>query len=95
VYVNQPTGNPNPHNFIIEEVMAIGKFVIARVRYPDCSNYEGRKVLVFEGTTTRTLQTQVALDPHFCDSKVHPSPVARFEPTNRGWNYAISFCQSA
>jgi hypothetical protein len=86
-------GNPNPCNFQIVRCESVGHFVVALVRYPECLNFEGQKILVFEGISEEVVKNLDSIDPHFCDSD-HPSPVARFVPTHRGWDYAIQFCKS-
>jgi hypothetical protein len=100
VYIDRPvqvqtSGNPNPKNFRIMQSEKIGRFVILLVHYPDCHNFEGDKILVFEDVSLATLQGLTSLDPHFCDSKAHSSPVARFVPTLNGWVYATKFCKHA
>lgn len=86
-----PAGNPDPRNFELLQVVQVDDFVIALVSYPDCKNYEGEKILVFEDTTKERIQAALELDPHFCDDN-HLSPVARFKPTKAGWNRARRFC---
>ena len=86
-------GNPNPRNFQIVQCESIGHFVVALVRYPECLNFEGQKILVFEDISAETIKNLNSIDPHFCDSD-HPSPVARFVPTQKGWSYAIQFCKT-
>ena len=39
-------GNPKPNNFIVERTEQCGQFYVSVVRYPDCTNYEGKKILV-------------------------------------------------
>jgi hypothetical protein len=92
--LNTVEGNPNPKNFRILQSERIGRFVILLVNYPDCNNFEGDKILVFEGVSVDELQSLTSLDPHFCDSKVHPSPLARFVPTLNGWVHATKFCKN-
>ncbi len=89
------TGNPNPARFKLLRVERAKRFVVALVEYPDSLNYEGRKILVFENTTVAEVKSQKTLDPHFCDSGRHLSPVARFVPSGKGWKYAKSFCRTA
>ena len=84
-------GNPDPKNFVIERAEMFGLHVVTEVVYPDCKNYEGRKILVFKGCTIAYLAKQEFLDPHFCHNSTHPSPFARFEPTEDGW-YAARLC---
>jgi len=81
-------GNPNPLNYDILRSKQVGKNVVMEVLYPDCKNYEGRKILVFANTTIRKITDQGILDPHFSENKKYISPFARFEPTNVGWKMA-------
>jgi hypothetical protein len=80
-------GNPDPRRFTIEQTVQIGACVVARVRYHGVANYEGMKVLLYQGVTELQLHTARSLDPHFCDDD-HLSPFARFEPTASGWEAA-------
>ncbi len=88
------TPNPDPNNYRIEEVKTIGKYLIVRVQYPDCTNYEGQKILVYEDVSVEDLINQKLIDPHFCNNKKFKSPVARFVPTVRGQKMAIIFAQA-
>ena len=87
--------NPNPLHFEILQLKKIGRFVIVMIRYPDCSNYEGKKILVFENVRINTIKSLKYIDPHFCNCVKHPSPVARFKPDQSGFRYAVDFCQYA
>ena len=83
-------GNPNPQRFEILRVAKQGTFLIVEVRYPDCTNYEGRKILLFKGNMTEAkLRRLESLDPHFTNNSQVAAPVARFEPTPNGWDMAI------
>ncbi len=82
--------NPDPRNFSIEKITRVGKHVVVRVRYPNCQNYEGEKVLLIRNTTEGQVRAATFLDPHFCESSVHLTPFARFEPTEAGWQAAIA-----
>lgn len=88
-------GNPNPANFKILQSEKVGRFVIIMVRYPECLNYEGKKILVFKDVRLKEIEGLGFLDPHFCNSGHHPSPIARFVPTSQGFKYAMLFCQQA
>jgi len=83
--------NPNPRNFRIGVFESQGPYMAVRVKYPDCKNYEGDKILAFKGLNINKLMNARFIDPHFCDSGKHPSPIARFEPTNEGWRMARKF----
>ncbi len=92
--------NPNPARFSIKETIQIGKVLVAKVHYPDCTNYEGVKVLVFSNCKDEDLRKRKTLDPHF--SPFHyvetynlhlNGPIARFEPSDKGWELAIKFAE--
>ncbi len=89
------TGNPNPANFQIIKDKKVGRFAVVWVNYPDSKNYEGNKILVFENISLKKIREMKSIDPHFCDEGAHTSPVARFIPTSKGWDYAASFCENA
>lgn len=88
-------GNPNPSDFEILKLERVKHFTIMLVKYPDCFNFEGKKILVFKTLVLGDIKKVSSLDPHFCDSAKHPSPVARFVPTDEGWEYAAVFCNNA
>jgi hypothetical protein len=96
--VETPTrtgGNPDPKNWKVLRASEHGKFLIVGLKYPDCTNYEGAKLLVFEGLTLKKLLKQKLVDPHFFESgKKYKSPIARFEPTERGWKMAERFVRA-
>lgn len=94
VYVDRPVpvqGNPNPSNYELLKIEQIGKFLLIKIRYPDCSNYEGVKILVFKNVELTALINQHNIDPHFSDSKKHHHPIVRFVPTDEGWEMAKKF----
>lgn len=88
VQINQ-LPNPNPKNFEILRTAEIKEFTIIEIKYPDCTNYEGRKILVYKAASKDVINQKI-IDPHFCDGN-HLSPVARFEPTEFGWEAAKLF----
>lgn len=83
-----PLGNPDPDNYQIVKAEEHGKWLIVQIRYPDCTNFEGNKILVFKDTTLIQLVNQKVIDPHFFNDKKFKSPVARFVPTEEGWDMA-------
>ena len=91
VYVPDPR-NPDPKNFRIVHSMKVGKYVILKVKYPGCTSFEGKKLLVYRDVGLRKLLASTELDSHFCDDPTHPSPVARFRPDDQGWGDAMRFC---
>jgi hypothetical protein len=80
--------NPDPSNFEILQGGMNKNFTIVRVRYPDCDNFEGEKILVYKGPVLKEIMKQKKLDPHFCD-KCPLSPIARFAPTEEGLSLAL------
>jgi hypothetical protein len=60
------------------------------INYPDCTNYEGNKILVFHNISVEEIANANTIDPHFCD-KDHVSPIARFRPSKDGWSMAEAF----
>ena len=58
--------------------------LLIEIKYLDCTNYEGRKILYYKDCTMDELEKQALIDPHFSENKEFKSPVARFEPTNKG-----------
>lgn len=84
-----PLPNPNPENWEILSAEQISDYLIVKIKYPDCNNYEGEKILVYHGVTLKQLKSQKCLDPHFSDRKDGIYPIARFSPTStRGDGFA-------
>lgn len=87
------SGNPDPFNYKIVQAKEAGRFLILKINYPDCTNYEGNKILVFRDLTLIDLVNQRIIDPHFfADSKL-VSPIARFVPTDEGWDMAVKLTE--
>lgn len=80
--------NPDPSNFHVHSFEKLGKFVLVYASYPDCTNFEGNKVLLFYNVNLNKLVKQETLDPHFSTKKDAYYPIARFEPTAAGWSLA-------
>ncbi len=85
-------GNPDPTRFYVIKALPVGTYLVAVIKYPDAISYEGVKVLVYEDLTEVELRRFTTIDPHFSDSKKYKSPIARFVPTNDGWDMALHFC---
>jgi hypothetical protein len=82
IIIGNTLPNPNPNNFVIKELKQIGKNVVLIIQYPDCTNYEGIKVMVYKNISKKKILTMNKIDPHFCENCI--SPFARFEPTTEG-----------
>jgi len=93
--------NPDPKNYRIINTMLVGNFVIVRAVYPTCKAFEKNKTLVYgcenypylKRCTMAPPRKRPPLDPHFCDSEEHPSPIARFQPGKEGLKMAVAFCR--
>lgn len=82
-------GNPDPNNWKILKAVEKGPYLLLMMEYPNCTNYEGKKILVFENITLIDLVNQKQIDPHFFPANPKfKSPIARFEPTDKGWKMA-------
>jgi len=88
------TQMPNPHIFSIYSHWQFGKYLVVKVRYDNCTNYEGTKILLFEGVTMDQLRKWKHIDPHFSDSTKFKSPIARFVPTPYGIEMAVSLAKA-
>lgn len=81
----EPTSSvePDPSNFSIREIYNVNGHTVAVVNYPNCTNYEGNKILFFKDKTIANIGHVKLLDPHFSDNDEN-APFARFEPTREG-----------
>jgi hypothetical protein len=88
------TGNPDPNNYQLVQAEEKNGFLVVKIRYPDCTNYEGNKILVFKDVTLIQLVNQKLIDPHFFqNNKKYTSPIARFVPTDEGWEMALALIE--
>ena len=83
--------NPNPGRFKVIWVKQIGQHALAKIRYLDCTNFEGVKLCVYRNTPFEKILDSVSLDPHFAEHGL--APFARFEPTPDGEAAARKFAQ--
>lgn len=63
------------------------------VKYPDCKNYEGNKILVFRCSGEEILSKDF-LEPHFVQGPHELPLLARFQPTDGGWKLANQLLES-
>ena len=80
--------NPKPDNYSLVRSESINGYLIIELKYHDCTNYEGCKIMIYECSLS-DLMEQRLIDPHFCNNDNYFSPIARFEPTEKGWNNAV------
>lgn len=88
---DEPDPNPDPNNFRLLRYAAYEKYIVVEILYPDCTNYEGKKICLYNATMDEVYGAE-SLDPHFCEGE-HLSPIARFEPTDFGWNMAMKVAE--
>jgi len=88
----QSFSKPNPKNYKIVYLHKIKNFLIVKINYPNCTNYEGNKILVFKNVSIEQINEQGFIDPHFCDGD-HISPIARFVPTDEGLSMAFKLAK--
>jgi hypothetical protein len=79
--------NPDPYNFSVIKREYVNGKVLALIRYPNCTNYEGKKILVLEDISLQNFDFLTKLDPHFMENG---HLVARFRPDCYGMAY--QFC---
>lgn len=80
--------NPDPARYEVLERYVISNgpcsVTLLMVRYLDCTNYEGKKIMLFDGEVLPA----GPLDPHF---QASGGPIARFRPDNKGMEMAALF----
>ncbi len=86
-----PAPNPDPRRWELLGVWQADKAYVLHVRYLDCTNFEGRKVMVYRGRWLGIAAGHF-LDPHFTEDL--SSPVARFRPDAEGWELACQLARS-
>jgi hypothetical protein len=69
--------------FTLHRAQQIGHCLLVELQYTDCTNYEGRKIMLYTNMTLAQFKERKIVDPHF--NEIGISPVARFEPTRQGW----------
>lgn len=84
--------NPDPAKFELVKVETVNGYAVVQIKYPDCKNYEGVKIMVWKSKDFNEMLQSGLLDPHFSDDV--PSCLARFIPTKEGWNWAVKFAES-
>lgn len=89
-----PLPNPNPSRYTIIMHVQTEGYLLVLINYPDCTNYEGNKVLLYRGVTYSQLSKQKMIDPHFSENLKYASPLARFAPTSDGWGAALKLMEA-
>ncbi len=81
-----PDSNPDPSNYKIIKLEERFGYWIALVQYPGCTTFNGKKLLLLR---RKPLENNL-LDPHLLGPP--HSVMARFEPTEQGWDLARICC---
>ena len=82
------TVDPNPSNFIVKRFAEHNGNLAVEVNYPNCTNYEGNKIIAYKDCIYWDFEKLKEVDPHFSERGLI-RPFARFEPTEEGWKAAI------
>lgn len=94
-YARAARKQPNPKSYTVISSTEVSGYLILEIKYDNCTNYEGRKILMFDrGTKLPKLRRQGGIDPHFSKSTTHIHPIARFEPTLRGHAMAVKLAHT-
>lgn len=85
---------PDPSNWQLVDAQEIKPFTVLKLKY-NVKLHDGVKILVYRAPFV-DLVKQRLLDPHFggeatTGHKVAHYPIARFAPTDEGWQDAIAF----
>jgi hypothetical protein len=80
---NAPAPNPDPKRWQILNIYQYNNAYVLKVRYLDCTNFEGIKIMVYKGLFE---SSPAELDPHFTPDDT--SPVARYKPDAEGLELA-------
>ena len=76
--------NPNPKHWVLLEGFNLPWAHVLKIKYLDCTNFEGVKILVYEGAYVHRADR----DPHFFEDS-DPKIMARFHPHE--WTLACNF----
>lgn len=98
-----PAKSPDSTNYTVLEAEPVGLHLVMKLQYPNCKQcwFEGTKIMVFANVTLLDALKWRRIDPYFRaphDKDLlpteAPSPIARFEPTDAGWEMARWFAQN-
>ena len=83
-----PAPNPDPARWTLLDKKEFANGYVLRIKYHDCTNFEGIKVIVYRGRYS-PLKNR---DPHFQNCEC--GPFARFRPDADGWMMACMLAES-
>jgi len=81
--------DPIPDKFKIIDLVQEGNYVCAEIQYPNCTNFEGTKIIVFKDATVEEVKSMALIDPHFLEGN---KVFARFRPTPEGKLASVACC---
>lgn len=85
------SGVPDMSKYTILEWVDIGGYCLLKIKYHNCTNYNGVKLLLYPWNYGILQSQGCTFDPHF--NAMGMSPFARFEPTSFAWDRAIMFAE--
>ncbi len=89
--LNPEEDAPDPSNWHIIKYEMVSCYTVAKIHYPNCTNFEGDKILVLMNVNILGMKKHgYKLDPHF---NPEGPVIARFKPTALGWADAIYFAK--
>lgn len=98
-----PDDGESPYRCEIVRSERVGRLLIVELQYEHATNYGGHKILVYDDVDKFEFHLlpssvqrgdELSIDPHFIEPDEVYSPMARFEPTDRGWRMAYKLCKS-
>ena len=90
-WVRVSATTPDATKFVVLKKKVVNGYPVFIVQYANVTNYEGRKILMYpKHFDTNAISRR--MDPHFFDRG--DSPIARFEPTARGWLMAETLAKN-
>ena len=85
-----PAPNPDPGRWLKLRCLQFANAYVLVVKYLDCTNFEGIKVMVYRGHESGKVASR--LDPHFTEED--GGPIARFRPSEEGIRMAVELARS-
>jgi hypothetical protein len=83
----------HPWRFELIQSKQIGGYLVLELKYPECKNYEGTKILVVIGHEA-DFKSRKHFDPHFLEyDDTQPFTVARFVPIEGAFQMACDFTE--
>jgi len=84
----QENRNIDPQSFRIMDLLCVGDYLIARIKYNGCTTCEGVKILLVSDIDQKSFRNLKAIDPYFDGNNSDFKLIARFAPTEEGMNIA-------